>query len=218
MIFLWRNREKMFSNVFERFVSNVFHVNAATPASIKYSNPDPGLFLKQFNINVQPRLQMAHDAFNKLHVASKNGRFIRADHVGELKRKLQECLNEEEESVEKDTPTELAEYLDQMYCDFKLTIVQKNFIQFVMSIYGARFNSHQRAQLELIITSNFDNFFLIFLYLIYNITASHRIEFNNQQKRIRTIPIKDNSVQHLAREVHISTTTYRLHVNFLLPS
>lgn len=212
----------MFSSVFGRFVSNVFHVNAATPASIKYSNPDPGLFLKQFNINVQPRLQLAHDAFSKLHAATKNGgnkEFNRAEHVGELKRKLQECLNEEcdEEDSDKSHQT-LAEYLDEMYCDFKLTIVQKNFIQFVMSIYGERLNSHQRAQLELIITSNFDNFFLIFLYLIYNVTASHRIEFNNQQKRIRTIPIKDNSVQHLAREVHISTTTYRLHVNFLLPS
>lgn len=237
-----------FAPTLERLAANIFRLNETTtarqePRAAEVKYPEPGLFLKQFKISVNPLLESAHKAFRKHYVEAAlkqaSVSYDRRASMMSLKRKIDQLTDDGDTAgvartgdttstaAEKPAAGEaatatgdntLAGYLDGVYCDFSLTIVQKNFLQFVTSIFGERLAPAQRLHLERIVVNNFNNFFLLFLYLIYNTTASHRIEFNyQQQKRIRTIPIKDNSVEHYSRQVHFTTAAYCLDINFLLP-
>lgn len=217
----------MLSNYLNKISKNVFD---ATNTHISIENPASNLFLKQVTVDITPQMRSIHEIFRETNrTKSKCTPYSSLYYESNLlKRKLAQAFGENDENDEigensensvnekKEQVADTFEYLiDALYCNAKLSMVQKNFVYFVLSMYKSSFTIQSLATLETIIVNNFDRFYTIFLYLIYNSNASNRIEFNNQQKRIRTIPITQ-FYQHLFRHVYLESQHPKTLINFVL--
>lgn len=183
--------------------------------NVETSNPVQSLYLKHIEVTPTPLCKELHDAF--LFYNQRTCRERREDRRSVPVRSLvQKICDENQKTAAPADPSPLDKYLDGVYCDFNLSMVQKNFLHFVASIFGAHLQATELVELERIIMTDFKKFFTIFLYLIYNANASHKIQFNNQQKRIRNIPLAKN-FEHLHEQVHLITESPETFINFLLP-
>lgn len=218
----------MLSNYLNKISKNIFD---ATNTHISIENPASNLFLKQVTVDITPQMRRIHEIFRETNrTKSKYTPYSSLYNESNLlKRKLAQAFGDEncdengDENCENgggnsknEQVADTFEYLiDALYCNAKLSMVQKNFVYFVLSMYKSSFTIQSLATLETIIVNNFDRFYTIFLYLIYNSNASNRIEFNNQQKRIRTIPITQ-FYQHLFRHVYLESQHPKTLINFVL--
>lgn len=221
----------MLSTYLNKISKNVFDKEKTR---ITVEDPATNLFLKQVTVDITPQMQRIHEILRE-HNHTKSSCAPYSSLYFErtsLKRKLSSAFIYNSNSIDEENEASannnmemndndegaddtFKQLIDTLYCNTKLSMVQKNFCHFIMSLFKSSFTIEQLAMLETIIVNNFDRFYTIFLYLIYNSNASNRIEFNNQQKRIRTIPITQY-YQHLFRHVYLESEHPKTLINFII--